>query len=119
MYGWRSGLAAIATSVCLILTLAKAAPAQVAPKVESVQIPPNVDPFDLSFDDIKKYSSMKNFELVGHSYFKVPQRTDFAKAIGRPDLETGSGFNTGDKIRFTIDAAKATVTSIQVIESAK
>src|SRR5207249_6201663 len=66
MYGWRSGLAAIATSVCLILTLAKAAPAQVAPKVESVQIPPNVDPFNLSFDDIKKYSSMKNFELVGH-----------------------------------------------------
>ena len=110
MYGWRSGSAAIATSVCLILTLAKAAPAQVAPKVESVQMPPDVDPFNLSFDDIKKYSSMKNFELVG---------TDFAKAIGRPDLETGSGFNTGDKIRFTIDAAKATVTSIQVIESAK
>ena len=62
---------------------------------------------------------MKNFELVGHSYFKVPERTDFAKAIGRPGLETGSGFNTGDKIRFTIDAAKSTVTSIQVIESAR
>src|SRR2546429_224500 len=49
MYGWRSGLAAIATSVCLILTLAKAAPAQVAPKVESVQMPPDVDPFQSFF----------------------------------------------------------------------
>jgi len=37
---------------------------------------------------------MKNFELVGHSYFKVPERTDFAKALGRPGPETGSGFNT-------------------------
>ena len=26
-------------------------------------------------------SSMKNFEVIGHSYFKVPERTDFAKAI--------------------------------------
>ncbi len=30
-----------------------------------------------------------------------------------------NGLNTGDKIRFTIDGAKSTVTSIQVIESAK
>ena len=28
-----------------------------------------------------------------------------------------NGLNTGDKIRFTIDPAKSTVTSIDVIES--
>jgi Cu/Ag efflux protein CusF len=30
-----------------------------------------------------------------------------------------NGLNMGDKIRFTIDAAQSTVTSIEVIESAK
>jgi len=95
MYGWRlSGFAAVAGSLCLLLASTNVARAQIAPKAETVQIPPNVDPFNLSFEDIKKYSSMKNFELVGHSYFKVPERTDFAKALGRPGPETGSGFNT-------------------------
>ena len=65
-----------------------------APKVENVPIPPNVDPFSLSFDDFKKYSSPRNFELLGQSYFKVPERTDWAKGLGRPGGETGSGFNT-------------------------
>src|SRR5437588_8642083 len=64
-----------------------------APRVENVQIPPDVDPFNLSFEDFKKYSSMKNFELLGQSYFKIPERTPFAKAQGRPGRETGSGFN--------------------------
>ena len=35
---------------------------------------------------------MKNFELLGQSYFKIPERTPFAKAQGRPGRETGSGF---------------------------
>jgi len=75
--------------------LAEAASSQVvAAKADSVSIPPNLDPFNLSFEDFKKYSSMKDFELVGHSYFKVPERTDYAKGLGRPGGETGSGFNT-------------------------
>ncbi len=79
----------------LVLALTTMASAQVtAPKVENVPIPPNVDPFSLSLDDFKKYSSTRNFELLGQSYFKVPERTDWAKGLGRPGGETGSGFNT-------------------------
>ena len=42
----------------------------VAPKVENVPIPPGVDRFSLSLDDFKKYSSSKNFELLGQSLFQ-------------------------------------------------
>src|SRR5437867_4662821 len=96
MFRWRrNSLTRIAAGAWLMLALTGSLSAQVtAPKVNDVPIPPNVDPFNLSFEDFKKYSSMKNFELLGHSYFKVPERTDFAKAIGRPGPETGSGFNT-------------------------
>jgi hypothetical protein len=79
----------------VLALLAAAASAQVtAPRVTNVPIPPNVDPFSLSFDDFRKYSSTRNFELLGQSYFKVPERTDWAKGLGRPGVETGSGFNT-------------------------
>src|SRR4051812_26907513 len=64
-----------------------------APRVENVQIPTNVDLFNLSFEDFKKYSSAKNFELLGQSYFKIPERTPWAKGQGRPGGELGSGFN--------------------------
>jgi hypothetical protein len=66
----------------------------VAPKVENVPIPPGVDRFSLSLDDFKKYSSSKNFELLGQAYFKVPERTPWAKGQGRAGGEVGSGFNT-------------------------
>src|SRR3954468_16135578 len=80
---------------CLVATLATAAYAQVlAPKVENVDIPPGVDRFNLSFEDYKKYSSVKNFDILGHSYFKISERTPFAKGQGRPGGELGSGLNT-------------------------
>lgn len=96
MFRWQlRGLIAMTCGACLSLALNGTATAQViGPKVDNVPIPANVDPFNLSFEDFKKYSSMKNFELVGQSYFKIPERTDFAKGIGRPGNETGSGFNT-------------------------
>ena len=96
MVRWRrNSLTRIAAGAWLMLALTGSLSAQVtAPKVNDVPIPPNVDPFNLSFEDFKKYSSMKNFELLGHSYFKVPERTDWAKALGRPGPEVGSGFNT-------------------------
>jgi len=85
----------MASRAWLMLTLAGPASAQVtAPKVENVPIPANVDVFNLSFEDFKKYSSAKGFELLGQSYFKVPERADWAKGIGRPGPEIGSGFNT-------------------------
>ncbi|MGH8733752.1 MAG: hypothetical protein ACREVB_08730, partial [Burkholderiales bacterium] len=65
-----------------------------APKVDNVAIPAGVDVFNLDFEGIKKYSSTKGFEIVGHSYFKVEQRTPYAKAQGRSGPELGSGFNT-------------------------
>jgi hypothetical protein len=67
-----------AVAACLALALPGAAQV-LAPRVENVQIPTNVDPFNLSFDDFKKYSSAKNFELIGHTYFKIPERTPWAK----------------------------------------
>jgi hypothetical protein len=66
----------------------------IAPKVDNVPIPPGVDAFSLSLDEIKKYSSISNFELLGQSYFKIAQRTPWAKGQGRPGGEVGSGFNT-------------------------
>src|SRR5215475_15301277 len=83
-----------AVCVAAFVAFAAAAPAQVlAPRVETVPIPPNVDPFSLSFEDFQKYSSAKNFELIGQSYFKIPERTGWAKGQGRPGGELGSGFN--------------------------
>ncbi len=63
--------------------LATAAAAQVtAPRVENVPIPSNVDPFSLSLEDFKKYSSARNFELLGQTYFKVPERTPLGESAG-------------------------------------
>ena len=79
------------------LAMVPATPARaqvVAPKVENVPIPPGVDRFGLSLEDFKKYSSTKNFELLGQAYFKIPERTPWAKAQGRAGGEVGSGFNT-------------------------
>src|SRR5262245_1342079 len=83
------------SAIAGICVLAGSAAAQViAPQVENVPIPPGVDAFNLSLDEIKKYSSLKGFEILGHSYFKLDQRTPWAKGQGRPGGEVGSGFNT-------------------------
>ena len=85
----------IGLAFAMLALFASLASAQVtAPRVDNVPIPPNVDPFSLSFDDFKKYSSAKNFELIGQSYFKIPERTPWAKGQGRPGGEVGAGFNT-------------------------
>src|SRR5437764_657262 len=84
----------VSAGLMLTLTVGSASAQVLAPKVQTPVIPPNVDAFSLSFDDFKKYSTMKGFELVGQGYFKVPERAPWAKAQGRPGPETGSGFNT-------------------------
>jgi hypothetical protein len=89
------GFVAVMSAGVMLTQTAGSASAQVlAPKVQTPVIPANVDAFNLSFEDFKKYSVMKGFELVGQSYFKVPERAPGAKAQGRPGPETGSGFNT-------------------------
>src|SRR5215831_4732589 len=86
--GFTMGVAALALGLPVV------ASAQViAPRVENAEIPTNVDPFNLSFEDFKNYSAAKNFELIGQSYFKIPERTPWAKGQGRPGTELGSGFN--------------------------
>src|SRR5207245_5225022 len=91
---YRDWSSDVCSSDLVMLALAGAASAQVvAPRVENVVIPSNVDPFNLSFEEFKKYSSAKNFELIGHTYFKIPERTPWAKGQGRPGGELGSGFN--------------------------
>ncbi len=81
--------------VAVLLATAGGVGSQVlGPRVEAPALPSNVDPYSLSFEEIRKYSAAKGFELVGHSYFKVPERAPWAKAQGRPGSEVGSGFNT-------------------------
>lgn len=90
-----SGSRRLACAFAMAAALTGAAAAQVfAPEIPNVPIPPNVDVFNLSLDEVRKYSSAKNFELVGHSYFKIDQRTPWAKGQGRAGGEVGSGFNT-------------------------
>src|SRR5262249_5481922 len=90
-----AGLGACAVLAFAVLAFPGLASAQVvAPRVETVIMPSNADPFNLSFEECKKYSSAKNFELIGHTYFKIPERTPWAKGQGRPGGEIGSGFNT-------------------------
>jgi hypothetical protein len=51
-------------------------------------LPPGVDVFNLTLEETKLYSRSLNFEVVGHSYFKGPWLTPFAKEHG-----LGAGFN--------------------------
>ena len=68
--------------------------AQVSPQIPDLAVPDNVDVFDLDLAGTQKYSARQNFELLGHSYFRIPERMPWAKAQGRPGKEIGSGFNT-------------------------
>src|SRR5438874_1374714 len=81
MLRWRVAALIVATALAwLLAALSQPASAQVfAPKVDTIDLPPNVDVFNLSFDEVKKYSAMQNFELLGHTYFKIPERTAFAR----------------------------------------
>lgn len=88
-------VAGLLGAAILALGLAPPATAQVfAPEVPTVPIPAEVDAFGLTLDQIRQYSSMRNFEVLGHSYFKIGQRTPYAKAMGRAGPEIGSGFNS-------------------------
>ena len=89
---WKSGMSLAALAVGLWSAVATA---QVyAPKVENVPVPADVDVFSLDLDGIRKFSSSENFEVLGHSYFKIDERTPWAKAQGRPGKEVGASFNT-------------------------
>ena len=52
-------------------------------------VPPGLDVFNLTLEQTKAFSISKNFEVVGHSYFKGPWLTPFALQHG-----FGASFNT-------------------------
>jgi hypothetical protein len=85
------GMAALA---CGGLLASFCARAQIAPQVPNVPLPANVDVFNLDLAGTQRYSASQNFELLGHTYFKIPERTAYAKAQGRTGPELGAGFNT-------------------------
>jgi hypothetical protein len=51
-------------------------------------LPSGVDVFNLTLEQTRRYSRSLNFEVVGHSYFKGPWLSPFAKQHG-----LGAGFN--------------------------
>ena len=53
------------------------------------RIPPRVDTFDLNLRQTDRFSRSRNFEVVGHSYFKGPWLTPYAQQNG-----LGAGFNS-------------------------
>ena len=90
---FRPGMSMIA-SILLVLVILSAGPPPalgqgIGEEVKDVPIPKGVDVFNLNLEQTKTFSRSKNFEVLGHSYFKVPDRTQFAKDNG-----LGCGFNT-------------------------
>ena len=53
------------------------------------RIPERLDLFDLNLQQTIRYAKIKNFEVVGHSYFKGPWLTPYAQENG-----LGAGFNS-------------------------
>lgn len=58
-------------------------------EVKEAPTPPGIDAFNLNLGQTIAFSRSKNFEVLGHSYFKGPWLTPFALANG-----LGAGFNT-------------------------
>ncbi len=58
-------------------------------EIKEPPVPAGIDVFNLNLGQTRAFSRSKNFEVVGQSYFKVPERTQSAKDNG-----LGCGFNT-------------------------
>ena len=86
----KTAFAAIAAAL-LPLTAPSQTVLGPAPTVPA--IPADVDPFSLTLNQVRQYSAAENFEVLGHDYFKIPERTEWARAIGREGKEVGSGLS--------------------------
>src|SRR6516162_6742706 len=58
-------------------------------EVEEPQIPPGIDVFNLNLAQTRQFSRSKNFEVLGHNYFRGPWLTPDAQAAG-----LGAGLQT-------------------------
>src|SRR5262249_7630872 len=80
----------ILTVIAVVAFVPGAALAQGAgEEVEEAQIPPGIDVFDLNLAKTRHFSRGKNFEILGHSYFKGPWLTPAAQKNG-----LGAGLQT-------------------------
>jgi len=80
--------------VLVLLALYVAAPSSVfaqgaGKEVKEKPIPPGLDVFNLNLGQWIAFSERKNFEVLGHSYFKGPWLSPSAQTNGQ-----GAGFNT-------------------------
>jgi hypothetical protein len=83
-------LAALLLAMALLSTAPVSAFAQGAGvEVKEPPIPAGTDVFNLNLGQTRAFSRSNNFEVIGHSYFKVDERTPFARNNG-----LGCGFNT-------------------------
>jgi len=90
--GWSSRYALVLIALvasALILPTGSASGQGAGAEVKEAPTPPGIDVFDLNLGQTRAFSRRKNFEVVGHSYFKGPWLTPFAQQNG-----LGAGFNT-------------------------
>jgi hypothetical protein len=76
-----------------LLPLAALAQTVLGPSPPAPAIPRGVDAFSLTVDQVRQYSAAENFEVLGHDYFKIPERTEWARAVGREGTQVGSGLS--------------------------
>lgn len=81
--------ATIFLAVTLLLSLPGPLFGQGAGTEAQTPNPPGVDFFNLTLAQTRAFSRAKNFQVVGHAYFKGPWLTPLAQAGG-----LGAGFNT-------------------------
>src|SRR5215510_4947168 len=67
-------------------------------EVKEKPIPPGLDVFNLNLGQWIAFSERKNFEVLGHSYFKGPCYRHRLKQTGRARASTRRGFTTASRI---------------------
>jgi hypothetical protein len=86
----KTACAAVAIA---LLPLAALAQTVLGPSPTVPAIPADVDVFSLTLNQVRQYSAAENFEVLGHEYFKIPERSEWARAVGREGKEVGSGLS--------------------------
>lgn len=90
----KAALTSMLGAATLMLSLPMMGQTVLGPAPSSPALPPGVDVFSLTLDQVKQYSSADNFEVVGHEYFKIPERSEWARAVGRGGAPVGSGLSS-------------------------
>lgn len=89
----RSRLPAF-VATALLLPAAASSQVVLGPSPQVPAVPAHLDVFSLTLEQTREYSATQNFEVIGHEYFKIPERTEWARAVGREGPEVGSGLSS-------------------------